>query len=310
MSALSGRRNVKKASEAPEASKTEGETSLQLGGSKSAGELQIVATPIGNMGDITLRAIEALKAADAVVCEDSRVTGGLLNRLGFKKPLIPYHDHNADAARPRLLALLARGQRLALVSDAGTPLVSDPGCKLVREVVAAGHSVTALPGASALLAGLVLSGLPTDRFLFAGFLPSKRGARQAALAELSGVPASLVFYESPNRLAQSLADMLAVLGDRSAAVGRELTKLFEEVRRGTLSELADIYAGLEAPKGEVVVVIGPPIEKANELMDIETLLRSALETMSLRDAALAVSQASGRPKREVYDLALSLSKGK
>lgn len=262
------------------------------------------------MGDITLRAIEALKAADAVVCEDSRVTGGLLNRLGFKKPLIPYHDHNAETARPRLLELLSQGQRLALVSDAGTPLVSDPGCKLVREVVAAGHAVTALPGASALLAALVLSGLPTDRFLFAGFLPSKRGQRQTALGEIKDVPASLVFYESPNRLADSLADMQAVLGDRSAAVARELTKLFEEVRRGSLSELADIYAAQDAPKGEVVVVIGPPLEKANDLTDIETLLRSALETMSLRDAVLAVSQACGRPKREVYDLALALSKGK
>lgn len=287
----------------------EGETSPQSGGSKSGGELLIVATPIGNMGDITLRAIESLKSADAVLCEDSRVTGGLLNRLGFKKKLIAYHDHNADEARPKILGLLAAGQRLALVSDAGTPLVSDPGCKLVREAVAQGFTVSALPGPSALLAGLVLSGLPTDRFLFAGFLPSKQGQRQAALAQLSEVPASLVFYESPNRLAESLLDMRAALGDRSTAVCRELTKLFEEVRRGSLSDLAEQYAHAPKPKGEIVLVVGPPLESASHLADIETLLRSALETMSVRDAAETVAKASGRPKREIYNLALELAKG-
>jgi 16S rRNA (cytidine1402-2'-O)-methyltransferase len=276
--------------------------------SKSAGMLFVVATPIGNMGDITLRAIETLKEADRVVCEDSRVTGGLMNRLGLKKPLLPYHDHNADEVRPRLLALLAAGEKLAFVSDAGTPLVSDPGCKLVREAVAAGIPVTALPGPSAMLAGLVLSGLPSDRFLFAGFLPSKQGARKGAIAELAHVPATLIFYESPNRLADSLGDLLAGLGDRFAAVARELTKLFEEVRRGRLSELAGYYNQAGAPKGEVVLVIGPPEETTSDLNQLETLLRNALETMSVRDAAESVSKALGRPKREVYNLALSIGK--
>jgi 16S rRNA (cytidine1402-2'-O)-methyltransferase len=288
--------------------KIEGETSLEGPQSKSAGVLFVVATPIGNMGDITLRAIETLRAADRVICEDSRVTGGLLNRLGFKRPLLPYHDHNADDVRPRILAHLRAGEKLALVSDAGTPLVSDPGCKLVREALAEGIAVTALPGASALLTGLVLSGLPSDRFLFAGFLPSKQGQRQKAIAELKTVPATLIFYESPNRLGDSLADLAAGLGDRSACVARELTKLFEEVRRGSLSELAGYYNQVAAPKGEVVLVIGPPVALASDLNQLETLLHNALETMSVRDAAESVAQATGRPKREVYNLALAMGK--
>lgn len=270
----------------------------------------MVATPIGNMGDITLRAIETLKGADAVICEDSRVSGGLLNRLGFKKPLIPYHDHNADQMRPKLLDRLQAGESLALISDAGTPLVSDPGCKLVREAVSAGIAVTALPGPSALLAGLVLSGLPSDRFLFAGFLPSKQASRRQAIAELKPIPATLILYESPHRLAKTLGDLAEILGDRCAAVARELTKLFEEVRRASLSDLARNYNQGPAPKGELVIIIGPPEEGASDLNQLETLLHTALETMSLRDAAEAVAKASGRPKREVYNQALALGKKK
>lgn len=284
-----------------------GETSLVRERSKPAGTLFVVATPIGNMGDITLRAIDCLKAADGVICEDSRVSGGLMNRLGFKKPLIPYHDHNAERQRPLLLARLLAGEKLALISDAGTPLVSDPGCKLVREAVAAGIAVTALPGASALLPALVLSGLPSDRFLFAGFLPAKQGARKAAIDELKDVPATLIFYEAPHRLAETLTDLAELLGDRCAAVCRELTKLYEEVLRDSLKNLAQHYNQTGAPKGEVVVVISPPEKNDNDLIDIETLLHTALETLSVRDAAETVAKASGRPKREIYNLALSLS---
>lgn len=286
------------------------ETSPGSDSSKSPGTLFVVATPIGNMGDISLRAIETLKSVDAVICEDSRVSGGLLNRLGFKKPLVPYHDHNADQMRPRLLERLAAGEKLALISDAGTPLVSDPGCKLVREAVAAGMDVTALPGPSALLTALVLSGLPSDRFLFAGFLPSKQGQRRQVIAELASVPATLIFYESPHRLAESLADLSAGLGDRCAAVARELTKLFEEVRRGSLSDLARDYNQQPEPKGEIVLVIGPPQELHNDLNRLETLLRTALETMSIRDAAESVARATGLSRREVYNRALEMGQKK
>lgn len=270
----------------------------------------MVATPIGNMGDITLRAIETLKGADAVICEDSRVSGGLLKRLGFKKPLIPYHDHNADQMRPKLMERLAAGEKLALISDAGTPLVSDPGCKLVREAVTAGIAVTALPGPSALLPALVLSGLPSDRFLFAGFLPSKQGSRKQAIAELKPIPATLILYEAPHRLAESLSDLAEILGDRCAAVARELTKLFEEVRRGSLSDLARDYNQEPAPKGEVVIVIGPPEAGASDLNQLETLLHTALETMTVRDAAESVAKATGLSRREVYSLALAMGKKK
>jgi 16S rRNA (cytidine1402-2'-O)-methyltransferase len=205
---------------------------------------------------------------------------------------------------------LQAGKSLALISDAGTPLVSDPGCKLVREAVSAGIAVTALPGPSALLAGLVLSGLPSDRFLFAGFLPSKQASRRQAIAELKPIPATLILYESPHRLAKTLGDLAEILGDRCAAVARELTKLFEEVRRASLSDLARNYNQGPAPKGELVLVIGPPEEGASDLNQLETLLHTALETMSLRDAAEAVAKASGRPKREVYNQALALGKKK
>ncbi|MBF0356828.1 MAG: 16S rRNA (cytidine(1402)-2'-O)-methyltransferase [Alphaproteobacteria bacterium] len=284
-----------------------GETSLGDRGSKPPGELFVVATPIGNMGDITLRAIECLKSVDGVICEDSRVTGGLMHRLGLKKPLTPYHDHNAETVRPRLLARLLAGERLALVSDAGTPLVSDPGCKLVQAALGHEIGVTALPGASALLAALVLSGLPSDRFLFAGFLPSKQGQRKEVIAELSSVPATLIFYEAPHRTAEALTDLAEGLGDRFASVCRELTKLYEEIRRGHLKELAQHYTQSGPPKGEVVLVIAPPDKVSSDLNGLENLLRTALETLSVRDAAETVAKASGRPRREVYNQALALA---
>lgn len=279
-------------------------------GGKPAPGLHLVATPIGNAGDITLRALETLRVADAIACEDTRTTGRLMARYGVGTPLIPYHEHNAAKMRPRLLARMAEGQAVALVSDAGTPLISDPGYKLVRETVAAGLAVTHLPGANAAVTGLVLSGLPTDRFLFAGFPPPKSAARRTALGDLAAVPATLVFYESPQRLPEMLADAAAVLGDREAAVARELTKLFEEVRRGTLAGLAAHYAEAGPPKGEVVVVIGPPGAEAETApADIDALLRDALAAMSVRDAAATVAAATGRAKKEIYARALDLARG-
>ena len=214
----------------------------------SAG-LHLVATPIGNLRDITLRALETLAAADLIACEDSRVSRRLLDHYGIATPLTPYHEHNAAAARPKLLARLAEGQAVALISDAGTPLVSDPGFKLVREAQEAGYMVTALPGPSAALAALTVAGLPTDRFCFEGFLPPKEGQRRTRIGELAAIPATLILFESGPRLARALSDLADGLGDRPAAVCRELTKLHEEVRRGSLPELAQHYAdGAENPR--------------------------------------------------------------
>ncbi len=277
-------------------------------GSKPAAGLYLVATPIGNLDDITLRALKVLKGADLIACEDTRVTGKLLSLLGIGgTSLAPYHEHNAERARPALLARLRAGAVVALVSDAGTPLVSDPGYRLVRACLEEGLLVTSLPGPSAALTALQLSGLPCDRFLFAGFLPVKAGARRQSLAELAAVPASLLFYESPRRLADSLAAMEAVLGPRDAAVARELTKLYEEVRRGSLAELAAHYAAAGPPKGEVVVVIGPPAEApAAGEAELDAALTRALAASSLRDAAAAVATATGLPKRQVYARAVVL----
>lgn len=280
-------------------------------GSKPAPGLYLVATPIGNMGDITFRAVEVLRAADVVACEDTRVTAKLMARLGLERPLTPYHEHNAEKARPALLARLREGQRVALVSDAGTPLVSDPGYRLVRACVDEGLAVTAVPGASAVPTALQLSALPCDRWLFAGFLPSKATQRRQALREVGAVPATLVFYESPNRLADSLADMLSVLGDRPAAVARELTKLHEEVARGRLSDLAARYAASGAPKGEVVVVVGAPEAAAPAGGDdLDARLRRAVEGgASVKDAAALVAAETGHPRRDVYARALRLFRG-
>jgi 16S rRNA (cytidine1402-2'-O)-methyltransferase len=266
-----------------------------------------VATPIGNLADITLRALDVLRRADAIICEDTRVTATLAQRYGLAAERIAYHDHNADWVRPKLLARLAAGAAMALVSDAGTPLISDPGFKLVRDAVAAGIAVMAVPGASAALAALTVAGLPTDRFLFAGFLPAKSGARRRALRELAAVKASLIFYETAPRLADALADMGAILGDRPAAVARELTKLYEEVRRAGLHALAEHYRKAGAPKGEIVVIVGPPAAgAAASENDIDAQLVSALRTASLREASAAVAAATGLPRRQVYARALAL----
>ncbi|MGF1595289.1 MAG: 16S rRNA (cytidine(1402)-2'-O)-methyltransferase [Kiloniellaceae bacterium] len=277
------------------------------GGALAAG-LYLVATPIGNLGDISRRALEVLRHADRIACEDTRVTRKLLSAEGITTPTSTYHDHSSPRDRRRLLDAVAGGAAVALVSDAGTPLVSDPGFKLVREAIADGLPVTALPGPSAPLVALLLSGLPSDRFFFGGFLPAKSGARRKALQELQRLEASLIFFEGASRLAASLADMAAVLGPREAAVARELTKLYEEVRRGSLADLAAHYAEAGAPKGEIVVVIGPPAAEADSGFDLDAALADALAHASLRDAAAAVAAASGLPRREVYARALELAK--
>jgi 16S rRNA (cytidine1402-2'-O)-methyltransferase len=274
--------------------------------SELAPGLYLVATPIGNVEDITLRALKTLGQADVIVCEDTRVSAKLLARHGIERPLLAYHEHNAERMRPLLLERLKRGERMALISDAGTPLVSDPGFKLVRAALAENLPVTTLPGPSAALAALVLSGLPSDRFLFAGFLPPKTAARRRALAGLQEVKATLVFFESGPRLGEALADMAAVLGERDAAVARELTKLYEEVRRGALAALAAHYAAAGPPRGELVVVVGPPATTAPAVSDeaLDHQLAEALGHMSIRDASAAVAAATGKPRREVYARAL------
>ncbi|MCE2509501.1 MAG: 16S rRNA (cytidine(1402)-2'-O)-methyltransferase [Alphaproteobacteria bacterium] len=278
-------------------------------GSKRGG-LVLVATPIGNLADMTARAVETLCEADGIVCEDSRVTRKLLNRYGIEGRLTPYHEHNAEKARPALMRRLEAGESLALVSDAGTPLVSDPGYKLVRAVIEAGLSLTFLPGPSAPIAGLVLSGLPPDRFFFGGFLPVKAEAKSREIEKLATLPATLVFFESPKRLAATLRAFAERFGARQAAVVREATKLHEEVRRGPLATLAEFYEASGAPKGEVVLVIGPPDADAAHVPDdaCRELLRDALQGMSLRDATDAVTAQTGRKRREVYALALALGK--
>ena len=268
--------------------------------------LYVLATPIGNAGDITLRALETLKAADLVLAEDTRVTAKLFAIHGLKGTLSPYNDHNAAEARPRILEKLRHGARVVLVSDAGTPLVSDPGFKLVRAAIAEGLAVTALPGPSAALAALALAGLPTDRFLFAGFLPSKAGERLRALEELKSVRATLILFESPQRLSESLAAMHQVLGDRPAAVTRELTKLHEDVRRGALSELAAHYEKAGPPRGEVTLVIGPPAEIAPDTAAIDAALKAALPFMPVKAAADMLAALTGAARKSVYDRALDL----
>jgi 16S rRNA (cytidine1402-2'-O)-methyltransferase len=264
-----------------------------------------VATPIGNLRDITLRALDILAAADRVYAEDTRVARKLLDAYGLKPRLGAYHEHNAEVARGEILAALEAGEGVALISDAGTPLVSDPGFKLARAAIEAGHRVIPVPGASALLAGLVVSGLPSDRFLFAGFLPAKRAARRSALEDLVLVEATLILYETGPRLADSLADMAEILGPRPAAVARELTKMFEETRRGSLGELAAHYAIAGAPKGEIVVIIGPPppLETSDEMLDefLVTVLGGGV-----KEAANAAAEALGVSRKRAYARALEL----
>ncbi len=276
-----------------------------------AGGLHVVSTPIGNLRDITLRALEVLAAADLIACEDTRVTRKLLDHYGIATPLTPYHDHNATQARPKLLARLAAGAALALVSDAGTPLVSDPGFKLVRAAREAGQAVTALPGPSAALAALAVCGLPTDRFFFEGFLPAKAGQRRARIAELARIPATLLLFETGPRIASALADLAAGLGRREAALCRELTKLHEEVRRGDLATLAGEIEAADAPRGEIVIVIAPPEEQAGlvDSAELDALLRQALGRLSVKEAVAEIAVITGRPRREVYQRALALAKG-
>jgi 16S rRNA (cytidine1402-2'-O)-methyltransferase len=271
--------------------------------------LHVVATPIGNLGDISLRALATLAAADAVIAEDTRVTKTLLAHYGIATPLVSYHEHNAAVMRPHLIARLTSGATLALVSDAGTPLISDPGFKLVSEALANGIEVVSVPGASAVLAALVVAGLPTDRFFFEGFLPQKSGPRRLRIGELASIPGTLIIFESPRRLDETLRDLADLLGQRPAAVARELTKYYETVRRGTLIELSASLSGEPAPKGEIVVLVGPPEagEALHSQEDIDLRLGKALETMSVKDAAAVVSAETGRPRRKIYARALELS---
>jgi 16S rRNA (cytidine1402-2'-O)-methyltransferase len=269
--------------------------------------LYLVATPIGNLGDISARALDVLAHADVVACEDTRVTAKLFSLLGISAPLTPYHEHNADKVRPHLIERLKNGEMIALVSDAGTPLVNDPGYRLVQDCVNEGIYVTAVPGASAVLMALQLSGLPCHRFLFSGFLPVRTAARQKELAELAAVPATLIFYEAPQRIEETLADARAVLGDRKAALARELTKKFEQTIRGTLSELMSYYKENGPLKGEFVLLIAPPDK--NEKPDMDSLtasLREALKTMSLKDAVARTAVATGLNKKQIYELALAI----
>jgi len=279
--------------------------------SKPLPGLYIVATPIGNLDDLTLRALDLLSSVDRIACEDMRHTRILLNRHGIEARLIPYHEHNAKQMMPNIMARLAHGETVALVSDAGTPLISDPGYKLVRKAVQSGIHVSALPGASAALAALTLSGLPSDRFLFAGFLPTKTAARRKSLRHLASIDATLIFFESPRRLAASLIDMATELGTRDGAVARELTKLHEEMRYGDLTELASHYAEAGAPKGEVTLVIGPPhASKAPNNKEIDARLTELLQTESVRDSASKLAAETGLPRRDLYQRAMHLANKK
>ena len=272
--------------------------------------LHLVATPIGNLGDITLRALWVLRGVDRILCEDTRVTARLLSHYGIDKPLLPYHDHNAERVRPAIIEALRRGERLALVSDAGTPLVSDPGFKLVRAAFAEGLPVTTAPGPSAALSALVLSGLPPDVFLFAGFLPARALARRRVLEGWRDLAATLIFFEGRSRLAAALADMAMILGERSAAVARELTKRHEEIRRGSLVDLAEHYRSIGAPRGEAVIVVGPPASATPvTASDLDRKLRALLGQHSLRDAVLHLAAETGIARRTLYERALSLQQG-
>lgn len=272
------------------------------------GGLYIVSTPIGNLGDMSFRACDILNAADIIACEDTRVTGKLLAFFDIKTPTISYHDHNEQKVLPQLMERLNAGQIVALVSDAGTPLISDPGYRLVKTAQDAGLMVSGIPGASAILAALASAGLPTDRFMFVGFLPNKTQARRKCLEEVSSIKTSLVFYESAQRIKASLKDIFEILGDREAAVCRELTKLFEEIRRGKLSELAEYYGQADRPKGEIVIVIGPPLDIENSEDQLDQCLRQALKNLSVKEAVASVTLQTGIKRNQVYARALALVK--
>ena len=262
--------------------------------------LYLVATPIGNLGDVTIRALETLAAADILACEDTRVTRVLLDRYGIRRRTTAYHEHNAADVGPKLVEAVLGGKSVALVSDAGTPLVSDPGFRLVGEVIAGGGRVVPIPGASALLSALTASGLPSDTFLFAGFLPAKAGQRRSRLEELKAAPATLIFYESPRRLADTLEAMVETLGDRPAAIGRELTKAFEEFRRGSLANLAADYAAQATPKGEIVICVGPPAELRPDVADTDALLLSLAAELGASKAAGEAARMTGGRKADLY----------
>jgi 16S rRNA (cytidine1402-2'-O)-methyltransferase len=281
----------------------------QFAAAKAAPGLYLVATPIGNLGDITLRALETLAGVDIIACEDTRITRRLTERYAISAQLKPYHEHNAEAARPKILEALAQGASIALVSDAGTPLISDPGFKLVREVSAAGHAVFALPGPSSVLAALSVAALPTDRFFFEGFLPAKSTARRSRLTELARIEATLVLFESGNRVQDTLADLAEIMGSREAAICRELTKLHEEISRAKLDELARDADKLET-RGEFVLVIGPPAPDAQTMTAdaLDDLLREQLASHSVKDAVAHAVALSGRPRRTVYARALELAR--
>ena len=269
--------------------------------------LYLVATPIGNLGDITLRALETLAGADVLACEDTRVTRVLLDRYGIQNRPYAYHEHNADEVGPRLLQALEAGKSVALVSDAGTPLVSDPGYRLAQSAIEAGYRVVPIPGASAPLAALVGSGLPNDAFLFAGFLPTKDKARRDRLAEFAAAPATLMFFESPHRIGAALVAAADVLGgDRLASVCRELTKTYEEFRRGTLAELAAHYAEVDNVKGEIVLVIGPPPERPVVQADVDAILRDLSKTLPTAKAAAEAARLTGLPRKELYQRLLDM----
>lgn len=276
-------------------------------GEPLAPALYLVATPIGNLGDITLRALAVLQRADRIYCEDTRHSRRLLERYAITRPLGAYHEYNASVERPRILAAIADGARVALVSDAGTPLVSDPGFKLVRAAVEAGFAVTCLPGASAVLAGLTLSGLPCESFHFAGFLPPKDGERRRRLEVLRQVPGTLVLFEAPGRVAATVRTMAQVLGERPAAVARELTKLHEEVVRGGLGELAARLQDVE-PRGEYVILVGPGVATAVGEDDVRAALRAAMTDRPLRSAVDEVATGLGIARKRVYELALALKR--
>lgn len=271
--------------------------------------LTLLATPIGNARDITLRTLDALRDADAIACEDTRMARRLMDMHGValgQRPLIAYHEHNAAQATPRLMALINEGARVVYLSDAGTPIVADPGYRLAKSVIEVGGGLSATPGPCAAIMALTLSGLPSDRFTFGGFSPTRSGQRQNFFREFAQAPGTLIFYESPRRLAAALADMRAVLGERDAAVARELSKSFEEIRRGSLDDLAAHYEEAGAPKGEVVVLIGPASHTPPSAETLDDALRDALSEMSVKDATRTISETLGLPRKQVYERALAL----
>jgi 16S rRNA (cytidine1402-2'-O)-methyltransferase len=269
--------------------------------------LYLVATPIGNLQDITLRALDTLKGVDVIACEDTRVSQVLMNYYGIKTPLISYHDHNGDAMRPKILERISKGEKVALISDAGTPLISDPGYKLVKACYEEGIDVHSLPGPCGLITALTLGGLPTDKFMFLGFLPSKTTARVKELETLKTIEGTLIFYESAKRLQETLMDILQVLGNRSVTVARELTKKFQEIRSGTVQEVMAYYKENGDPRGEIILLVDKGSKEISEI-DLESLLRDAMKTHTLKDAVQIVSQMTNTPRKEVYAHALTLTK--